>query len=134
MSTDTIADLLTRIRNASAVRKRIVDVPASKVKLGIVQVLHDQGFISNYKVVENPELGQGTIKIALKYDRFTKEPAITALTRISKPGLRQYSGVSEMPRVKNGLGIAILSTSRGIMSNKQAKELNVGGEVLCFVY
>lgn len=134
MSTDTIADLLTRIRNGSAARKRIVDIPASKMKLGIVQVLHTQGYIASYKMVEEAETKHRTIKVALKYDRLSKEPAITGLKRISTPGLRKYAPVGRIPRVHNGLGTAILSTSKGIMTGKQAKEQNVGGEVLCYVY
>ncbi len=133
MSSDIIADLLTRIRNASAARKRIVEMPASKMKESVVQVLLQQGFIASYKVVETPGNVQPTLKVALKYDRLTKEPAITKITRVSTPGLRQYTGSSEVPRVMNGLGIAILSTSKGIMTGKQAKEQNVGGEVLCYV-
>ena len=133
MFTDPIADLLTRIRNASRARKFIVDVPASNMKLGIVQVLHDQGYVTSYKQVVD-ESGHNVIKIALKYDRLTKEPAISHLIRVSKPGLRQYRGATEVPRVMNGLGTAILSTSRGIITGKKAKELNVGGELLCFVY
>jgi small subunit ribosomal protein S8 len=133
MFTDPIADLLTRIRNASRARKFIVDVPASNMKLGIVQVLHDQGYVTSYKKVVD-ESGHNVIKIALKYDRLTKEPAISHLIRVSKPGLRQYRGATEVPRVMNGLGTAILSTSRGIITGKKAKELNVGGELLCFVY
>lgn len=134
MNTDVIADLLTRIRNASAVRKRIVEVPASKMKLGIVQVLYKMGYIQNYKLVPNEEIGQGVIKIALKYDTITKEPAISKLVRISKPGLRKYCDSTEIPRVMNGLGIAILSTSKGIMTGKEAKVNNIGGEVLCYIY
>jgi small subunit ribosomal protein S8 len=133
MFTDPIADLLTRIRNASRARKFIVDVPASNMKLGIVQVLHDQGYVTSYKKVVD-ESGHPVIKIALKYDRLTKEPAISHLIRVSKPGLRQYRGATEVPRVMNGLGTAIMSTSRGIITGKKAKELNVGGELLCFVY
>jgi small subunit ribosomal protein S8 len=133
MFTDPIADLLTRIRNASRARKFIVDVPASNMKLGIVQVLHDQGYVTSYKKVVD-ESGHNVIKIALKYDRLTKEPAISHLIRVSKPGLRQYRGATEVPRVMNGLGTAIMSTSRGIITGKKAKELNVGGELLCFVY
>ena len=133
MYTDPIADLLTRIRYASRARKLIVDVPASRMKLGIVQVLHDQGYVTSYKQVTD-EKGHGVIKIALKYDRLTKEPAISHIVRISKPGLRQYRGVATTPRVMNGLGTAILSTSKGILTDKKARELNVGGELLCYVY
>lgn len=134
MSSDVIADLLTRIRNASAVRKRIVEVPRSNMKLGIVKVLKDMGYILDYKEVADELAGQGIIKIALKYDRITKEPAITELQRISKSGLRKYSASKDMPRVMNGLGITIVSTSKGIMTGKQAQAENVGGELLCYVY
>jgi small subunit ribosomal protein S8 len=134
MNTDVIADLLTRIRNASAVGKRIVEIPASKMKLGIIQVLYNMGYVQNYKLVPNEEIGQGVIKVALKYDSITKEPAISKLVRISKPGLRKYCDATEIPRVMNGLGIAILSTSKGIMTGKEAKLNNVGGEVLCYIY
>ncbi len=133
MYSDPIADLLTRIRNASRARKLIVEVPASNLKLGIVQVLHDQGYVTSYKQVTD-EKNHSVIKIALKYDRLTKEPAISHITRISKPGLRQYRGVTEVPRVMNGLGTAILSTSRGVITDKKARELHVGGELLCYVY
>lgn len=134
MYTDVIADMLTRIRNASAVRKRLVEMPTSRMKEGIAQVLLDQGFILNYKVIPNEELGQGTLKIALKYDRMTREPAITRIDRISRPGLRQYRGLMELPRVRNGLGVAIISTSKGIMTDKSARVQGVGGEVICYVY
>lgn len=132
MSTDSIADLLTRIRNAARVRKRIVDIPSSKVKVAIAEVLKDQGYILNYKVVENGP--KRTLKIALKYDLQTKQTAFSQLVRVSKPGLRKYAPASEIPRVMNGLGIAIMSTSKGIMTGKKAKSLNVGGEILCYVY
>ena len=132
MYTDPISDLLTRIRNANAVKKRVVEIPASNVKLGILKVLQDNGFILNFKKIEDNK--QGMIKVALKYDRITKEPAISKLVRVSSPGLRQYSDVEGIPRVMNGLGISILSTSKGIMTGKQAKDLNVGGEVLCYIY
>lgn len=132
MSTDSIADLLTRIRNAARVRQRIVDIPSSKVKVAIAEVLKDQGYILNYKVVENGP--KRTLKIALKYDLQTKQAAFSQLVRVSKPGLRKYAPASEIPRVMNGLGIAIMSTSRGIMTGKKAKSLNVGGEILCYVY
>lgn len=132
MSTDSIADYLTRVRNAIRAGHRVVDIPASKLKKAITKVLYEKGYIARYKFVE--EGPQGYIKIALKYDSISKQPAITGLTRISTPGLRKYSGVADMPRVINGMGIAIISTSRGVMTDKEARELNVGGEVLCYVY
>ncbi|MCS7073011.1 MAG: 30S ribosomal protein S8 [Bacteroidia bacterium] len=130
--TDTIADLLTRIRNASAARHRFLEVPYSNYKLNIVKVLHEMGYLANYKVVEAKPVNQ--IKIALKYDPTTKQPAITKIVRVSKPGLRKYAAVDELPRVLNGLGIAIISTNKGVMTDKQARSLNVGGEVICYVY
>ncbi|MEM7656498.1 MAG: 30S ribosomal protein S8 [Bacteroidota bacterium] len=133
MNTDPIADYLTRIRNAQAVGHKLVAIPASNLKKEMTKVLHEQGFIRKYKFLEE-EGPQGTIKIALKYDRQTKRPAINKLIRISKPGLRQYAKVKSMPRVLNGLGIAILSTPSGVMTAKQARTANVGGEVLCYVY
>ncbi len=132
MSTDPIADLLTRIRNASAARLKMVEIPGSNVKRAITEILFDQGYITNYKFEEDDK--QGVIRIALKYNPSTKVPAITKLERASKPGLRKYSSSSEMPRVLNGLGIAIVSTSRGVITNKEAKAQNVGGEILCYVY
>jgi small subunit ribosomal protein S8 len=133
MFTDPIADYLTRIRNASRAGHRVVEIPASKVKKEITKILFDQGFILSYKF-EGEENAQGTIKIALKYDKLTKEPVIRKIQRISTPGLRKYTGVGELPRVLNGLGIAIVSTSHGVMTSKQARQENVGGEVLCYVY
>lgn len=130
--TDPIADFLTRIRNAYMAGHKIVEIPSSKMKVEMTRVLHEKGYILSYKVVEGTP--GNTIKIALKYHPGTKRAAIKKLIRISKPGLRQYSGVATMPRVLNGLGIAILSTSKGIITDKEAKALNVGGEVLCFVY
>ncbi len=130
--TDPIADYLTRVRNAIKARHRIVEIPASNLKKEITKVLFEKGFIQNYKFDESTV--QGIIKIALKYNPVTKQSAIVNLTRISKPGLRKYTGSTEMPRVLNGLGIAILSTSKGVMTDKEAKSLNVGGEVLCYVY
>ncbi|MFY0653758.1 MAG: 30S ribosomal protein S8 [Cyclobacteriaceae bacterium] len=130
--TDPIADYLTRLRNAIKANHRIVDIPASNIKKEITKVLHEQGFIKNFKFVD--EGPQGTIKIALKYNPSTKQSAIVNLSRISKPGLRKYSGAESLPRVLNGLGVAIMSTSKGVITNKKAKELNVGGEVLCYVY
>lgn len=133
MFTDPIADYLTRIRNASSAGHRVVEIPASKVKKEITKILFDQGFILSYKF-EGEDNAQGTIKIALKYDKLTKEPVIRKIQRISTPGLRKYTGVGELPRVLNGLGIAIVSTSHGVMTSKQARQENVGGEVLCYVY
>ena len=130
--TDPIADYLTRLRNAIKANHRVVEVPASNLKKEITKVLFEKGYILNYKFVE--EGPQGSIKIALKYHPESKLSAIKNLQRVSRPGLRCYSNVSEMPRVLNGLGIAILSTSKGIMTDKQARKENVGGEVLCFVY
>ncbi len=130
---DPISDYLTRLRNAIKANHRVVEVPASNLKREITKILFEQGFILNYKFDEN-EKKQSTIKIALKYHPVTKIPAIRKLERISRPGLRQYSGASELPRVLNGLGIAIVSTSHGVMTNKQAAKDNVGGEVLCYVY
>lgn len=132
MFTDPIADYLTRIRNASSAGHRVVEIPASKVKKEITKILFDQGYILSYKFEEGAT--QGTIKIALKYDKITKEPVIRKIERISKPGLRKYTGVETLPRVLNGLGIAIVSTSHGVMTSKQARQENVGGEVLCYVY
>ncbi|WP_420400685.1 30S ribosomal protein S8 [Flagellimonas sp.] len=132
MLTDPISDYLTRIRNASRAGHRVVDVPASNLKKQMTKILFDQGYILSYKFEENDT--QGNIKIALKYDKFTKEPVIKKLQRVSKPGLRKYAGSEELPRVLNGLGIAIVSTSHGVMTSKQAKQENVGGEVLCYVY
>ncbi|MFS4417027.1 30S ribosomal protein S8 [Maribacter sp. 2307ULW6-5] len=132
MVTDTIADYLTRVRNASRAGHRVVEIPASNVKKEITKILFDQGYILSYKFEDNTV--QGTIKIALKYNKLTKEPVIRKLQRISKPGLRKYVNSQELPRVLNGLGVAIVSTSHGVMTGKQAKEENVGGEVLCYVY
>ncbi|PKA99060.1 SSU ribosomal protein S8P [Flavobacteriaceae bacterium MAR_2009_75] len=132
MVTDTIADYLTRVRNASRAGHRVVEIPSSKVKREITKILFDQGYILSYKFEEDKF--QGMIKIALKYDRATKEPVIRKIQRVSKPGLRKYAGSESLPRVLNGLGIAIVSTSHGVMTSKQAKNENVGGEVLCYVY
>lgn len=131
--TDPIADYLTRLRNAIKARHRVVDIPASNLKKEITKVLFDKGYILNYKF-EDGNHGQGNIKIALKYNTETREPAITQLQRVSSPGLRRYANVESMPRVMNGLGIAVVSTSRGVMTDKEARTLNVGGEVLCYVY
>ncbi|MCR9153271.1 MAG: 30S ribosomal protein S8 [Croceimicrobium sp.] len=132
MITDPIADYLNRVRNAMMAGHKVVEIPASNLKLEITKILQDQGYIVNHKVLDDSP--QGTIKIALKYDRITNEPAIRSLKRVSKPGLRTYSGSSTMPRVINGLGVAIVSTSKGVMTDKQARKENVGGEVLCYVY
>jgi small subunit ribosomal protein S8 len=132
MYTDPIADYLTRIRNANAARLKMVETPSSSVKRAITTILFDQGYIANYKFEEDDK--QGTIKIALKYNQSTKVPAITKIERASRPGLRKYSGAAEMPRVLNGLGIAIVSTSKGVITDKEARRENVGGEVLCYVY
>ena len=131
--TDPIADYLTRLRNAIRAGHRVVEIPSSKIKRAITQILFEQGYILNYKFEEGTTPA-GNIKIALKYHPVDKESAIRCLRRVSRPGLRQYTGYKDMPRVLNGLGIAILSTSRGVMTNKQAKEEKIGGEVLCYVY
>ncbi len=132
MLTDPISDYLTRIRNAMSAGHKVVEIPASNLKKEITKILFDQGYILNYKFEDNSH--QGSIKIALKYDRVTKEPVIKKLKRVSRPGLRQYKGSGELPRVLNGLGVAIVSTSKGVMTDKQARQENVGGEVLCLVY
>ena len=132
MNTDPIADYLTRIRNANSAGHKVVSIPASNVKKEITKILFDQGYILSYKFEENTI--QGSIKIALKYNSFTKEPVIKKLERVSKPGLRKYSDSESLPRVLNGLGIAIVSTSKGLMTGKKAKQSNVGGEVLCYVH
>lgn len=132
--TDPIADYLTRVRNAIKAKHRIVDVPASNIKKEITKVLFDKGYILNYKFEDGTTNPQGSIKIALKYHRETKQSAIMHLERISKPGLRKYTGTETLPRVLNGLGIAILSTSHGVMTDKEAREKKIGGEVLCYVY
>ena len=130
--TDPIADYLTRLRNAIQAKHRVVEVPASNLKKDITKILFDQGYILNYKFEEDG--AQGTIKIALKYNPQTKVNAIKSLTRVSKPGMRKYTGYREMPRVINGLCVAIISTSKGVMTNKAAADLKIGGEVLCYVY
>ena len=132
MNTDPIADFLTRVRNASSAGSKIVEIPGSNVKRAMTEILFDQGFILNYKFQDDDK--QGIIKIALKYNQSTKVPAITKIQRASRPGLRKYSGSATMPRVLNGLGVAIVSTSKGVVTGKQAKQMNVGGEVLCYVY
>lgn len=131
--TDPISDYLTRLRNAIKANHKVVQIPASNLKKEITKVLFDKGYILNYKF-EQGENPQGTIKIALKYSAETKESAITSLERISTPGLRQYRGIDNLPKVLNGLGVAILSTSKGVITDKEARKLNVGGEVLCYVY
>lgn len=131
MVTDPIADYLTRIRNASMARHKVVEIPASKIKKEITKILFDKGYILNYKFED--ETFPKTIKIALKYHPMTKEPAMTDIKRVSTPGLRKYVGVENMPRVLNGLGIAILSTSKGLMTDKEARALNIGGEVICYI-
>ncbi len=133
MYTDPLADFLTRIRNASAAGHRIVNVPASKIKKEITKILFDQGYILSYKF-EDTENNQGNIKIALKYDKINKQPIIKEIQRISTPGLRKYAGALELPRILNGLGVSIISTSSGVMTGKQAKQKNIGGELLCYIY
>ncbi len=132
MVTDPIADYLTRIRNAVRANHRVVEIPASNLKREITKVLHDKGYIRNFKFEEDNK--QGKIKIALKYNFHTKQPAITNIERVSTPGLRKYAGAETLPRVLNGLGIAVLSTSKGVISDKEARKERVGGEVLCYVY
>lgn len=130
--TDPISDYLTRVRNAIQAKHRVVEVPASNLKKDITKILFDKGYILNFKFIDDGR--QGIIKIALKYDTVNKTNAIKCLRRISTPGLRKYTGYKDMPRVINGLGIAIISTSKGVMTDKEAAELKIGGEVLCFVY
>ena len=132
MVTDPIADYLTRVRNAMMAGHKVVEIPASKIKKEITKILFDQGYILNYKFEDGAV--QGVIKIALKYDKTTSLPAIKRIERASKPGLRKYAGSKELPRVLNGLGIAIISTSKGVMTDKKARQENVGGEVICYVY
>ena len=130
--TDPIADYLTRIRNAYMAGKKVVEVPSSKMKVALTQILCEKGYILSYKVVEGTPFN--TIKIALKYHPQTKQAAIKKIERISTPGLRKYTDVKDMPRVLNGLGIAIISTSKGVITDKEARDLNVGGEIVCYVY
>ncbi len=130
--TDPIADYLTRLRNAIMANHRVVEVPASNLKKEITKILFDKGYILNYKFIEDGP--QGTIKVALKYNPVTRRNAIKGLKRVSTPGLRKYTGYKDMPRVINGLGIAIISTSQGVMTDKEAADLKIGGEVLCYVY
>jgi small subunit ribosomal protein S8 len=131
--TDPIADLLTRIRNAIMAGHKVVEAPASNLKKEVARILFEKGFILSYKVIDG-EGPQDILKIALKYNSKSKKPAIKKIQRVSRPGLRQYIGVDEMPRVLNGLGIAIISTSKGLMTDKEAKKEKIGGEVLCYVY
>ncbi len=133
MNTDPIADYLTRIRNANNAKHRIVEIPASNMKKAITKILFEKGYILNYKFEEGEKKSQNVIKIALKYHPVTKLPAITTIDRVSRPGLRKYVGVDEMPSVMNGLGIAIISTSKGVMTDKEARKLHIGGEVICYV-
>jgi len=131
--TDPIADLLTRIRNATMAGHKVVEAPASGLKKEIARILFEKGYILSYKVVEG-KYTQGVLMIALKYNPKSKKPAIKELQRVSRPGLRHYVGSDELPRILNGLGIAIISTSKGLMTDKEAKKENIGGEVLCYVY
>lgn len=132
MITDTVADYLTRIRNAVMAKHRVVEIPASNLRKNMTEILFDQGYILSYKFEDDDK--QGKIKIALKYHPKTKIPAIKKLQRVSTPGLRKYTSAEDMPRVLNGLGVAIISTSKGVMTNKEAARQNIGGEVLCYVY
>ena len=132
MNTDPVADYLTRIRNANQAGLKTVEIPSSNIKKEITKILIDQGFILNYKIIDDNL--QGIIKIALKYDKITSEPVIKNLQRVSKPGLRKYSNSKTIPRVLNGLGISIVSTSKGLMTGKKAKSENLGGEIICNVY
>jgi small subunit ribosomal protein S8 len=132
MNTDPIADYLTRIRNANSAGHKVVSIPSSSLKKEMTKILFDQGYILSFKFDESSV--QGSIKIALKYDSYTNDPVIRKLERVSKPGLRKYSDSENLPRVLNGLGVAIVSTSKGLMTGKKAKQLNVGGEILCYVY
>ena len=131
--TDSIGDYLTRVRNAIMANHKIVEIPASNMKKRTTEILYEKGYIHRYKFEDSPNK-QGVIKIALKYDPYTKESAIRKLQRYSRPGLRKYAGSEDIPRVMNGLGIAIVSTSRGVMTDKEARALNVGGEILCIIY
>jgi small subunit ribosomal protein S8 len=130
--TDPIADFLTRIRNAVKANHKVVEIPSSKIKKELTRVLHEKGYILSYKVID--EVPRQTIKIALKYHPETKNSAIKCLKRVSRPGLRRYTNAALMPKVLNGLGIAIISTSQGVMSDKEARQQNIGGEVICYVY
>jgi len=130
--TDPISDFLTRVRNAYLAGHKIVEIPSSKMKLELTRILHEKGYILSYKLIEGTPCN--TIKIALKYHPETKKAAIKKIVRVSSPGLRQYVGVDQMPRVLNGLGIAVISTSKGMITDKEAREMNIGGEVICYVY
>ncbi len=130
--TDPIADYLTRIRNGVMAGHKVVEIPGSNIKKEMTKILHNKGYILSYKFVDDEK--QGVIKIALKYHPKSKVPAIKKIERVSKPGLRKYAGADELPRILNGLGIAILSTSKGLMTNKEALDLKVGGEIMCYVY
>jgi small subunit ribosomal protein S8 len=130
--TDPIADYLTRIRNAVKANHKVVEIPSSKIKQELTKVLHEKGYILSYKFIDSKP--QGTIKIALKYHPETKNSAIKHLRRVSRPGLRRYTSAVSMPRVLNGLGIAIVSTSKGVITDKEAREMNIGGEIICYVY
>ena len=132
MFTDPIADFLTRIRNAQSAGHKVVDIPASNMKKEMTKILFDKGYILNYKFVD--EGHQGSIKIALRYDTKSKRPAITKIQRVSTPGLRKYAGADELPRVLNGLGVCIVSTSKGLMTDKEARQMNIGGELVCTIY
>jgi small subunit ribosomal protein S8 len=131
MNTDPIADYLTRVRNAVMANHRVVEIPASNLKKEITRILFEKGYIVNYKFIDDPR--PGTIKVALKYHAASKTPAISKIERVSSPGLRKYVKSDELPRVMNGLGIAIISTSRGLMTDKEARQLKIGGEVVCYV-
>jgi len=133
MNTDPIADYLTRIRNASLTGHKVVEIPSSKIKNEITKILFDEGYIMSYKIVEIKD-NQDIIKIALKYDGLTNEPVIRKIQRISRPGLRKYSGTKNIPRILNGLGISIVSTSKGVMTGKAALKNKIGGELICYVY
>ncbi len=130
---DVIGDFLTRIRNASMAKHKVLEVPSSNMKKAITKILYEQGYILNYKY-EDSDPVRKTIKIALKYNPYTKQPVIKGIHRVSRPGLRKYSSAEKMPRVLNGLGIAIVSTSQGVMTDKDARRLNIGGEVICYIY
>lgn len=130
--TDPISDFLTRVRNAYLAGHKVVEIPSSKMKLELTRILHEKGYILSYRLIEGTP--SNTIKIALKYHPETKKAAIKKIVRVSSPGLRQYVGADQMPRVLNGLGIAVISTSKGMITDKEAKEMNVGGEVICYVY
>ncbi len=132
MNTDPIADYLTRIRNAQMAGHKVVSIPASNMKKEITRILFDKGYILNFKF--DDEGHQGTIKVALRYDAKTRKPAISNVQRVSRPGLRRYAGAGELPRVLNGLGVCIVSTSRGLMTDKEARKMNIGGELICTVY